>query len=157
MITNVGYSKLKLRLNELNIERRELMQEMREVKENCLSSDDTSELNQYRMSLDGLEDNIEKISNAIENSRIIDVKTMPTDKVRFGHKVVVEDLDTGEQMTVKLVSIYESDPKNGLISISSPLGQALSGMMLGDIVDFVAPNGDKELEILSIETMDDVF
>lgn len=153
MITNVGYSKLKVRLNELHIERRAIMAEMKEVKENCLSSDDTSELNQYRMSLDAVEDSINKISNAMDNSKIIDVNTISTDKVRFGHCVTIEDLDTTEQMVVNLVSIYESDPKNGFISVASPLGKALCGMHVGDVVDFNAPNGDKEFEIISIETI----
>ena len=154
MITNVGYNKLKIQLSELHVKRRELMTEMREVKENCLSSDDTSELNQYRMTLDALEENINKISNAMENSKIIDVTTISTDKVRFGHRVTIEDLDTSLHTVVNLVSIYESDPKNGFISVASPLGMALCGMEVGDVVDFKAPNGDKEYEIISIETMD---
>lgn len=153
MITNVGYNKLKNQLSDLHVKRRELMVEMREVKENCLSSDDSSELNQYRMNLDALEDSINKISNAIENSKIIDVSTISTDKVRFGHRVTIEDLDTATQTAINLVSIYESDPKNGFISVASPLGMALCGMEVGDVVDFSAPNGDKEYEIISIETM----
>lgn len=156
MITNVGYSKLKEQLNHLNIERKNLMDEMREVKENCLSSDDTSELNQYHMNLDSLEDTISTIHTAMENSKIIDVSTISTDKARFGHCVTVEDLDTGEFFSYNLVSIYESNPKHGYISVNSPLGLALLGNSVGDVVDFSAPNGERELEVVSIETMKEI-
>lgn len=153
MITNVGYNKLKLRLEELYETRNEVMSEMKEVKENCLSSDDSSELNQYRMNLDSIEDGISKISQSIENSKIIDVSNINTDKVRFGHKVTIEDLNSGQLMVVKLVSRYESDPKNSFISVDSPLGKSLCGMEIGDIVDFSAPNGIKEYEIINIENI----
>lgn len=155
MITNVGYSKLKLRLEELFALRNEVMTEMKEVKDNCLSSDDTSELNQYRMNLDSIEDSISKISQSIENSKIIDVSKISTDKVRFGHKVTIEDLNSGSRMVVKLVSRYESDPKNSFISVDSPLGKSLCGMEEGDVVDFAAPNGMKEYEIIQIENIEE--
>lgn len=153
MITNVGYSKLKDKLHALKTERKSIMNEMKEVKENCLSTDDTSELNQYRMHLDSVEESINTINNAIEKSQIIDVTKIGTGVVRFGHNVTVEDLDSGTTTSYNLVSIYESDPKNGFISVNSPLGVALCGCVIGDVVDFNTPSGMKEYEILDIQPM----
>lgn len=150
MITLKGYENLKDKLMNLHSERKIVIEEMCEVKDNCLSTEDSSELNQYRMNLDNIEDHITRLNEALSSSRIIDVSMMRNDKVRFGHQVKIEDMDSGDEKTYTLVSIHESDPKNGHISILSPLGRSLVGMEVGDIIDFNSPNGDKEYEILSI-------
>lgn len=153
MITHIGYSKLKEKLNNLHTERKSLFEEMKEVQDNCLSSEDLSEIYQYRSALDAVETSISNISEALTKSKVVDVTTMSTDKVRFGHSVEVEDMDSGEKKKYSLVSVHESDPKNGFISILSPLGKSLCGMEIGDVIEFNAPNGAKEYEVLSIESM----
>lgn len=151
MITDIGYSKLKEKAGDLRQRKKDVLAEMQEVKETCLSSDDDSELIQYRIQVGTLDDQIQELTSILENIKIIDVTKISTDKVYFGAVVVIEDIDTEEKIEYRIVSVHESDPKNGMISIASPLGKALCGSSVGDVVDLQTPNGDKEYEVLSIE------
>ncbi len=149
-MTSVGYSALRTKLSDLRGEYKILMTEMQEVKNNCLSSEDTSELNHYRMMLDGLTDMIETVEKLMETSTVIDTDNLSTEVAIFGTVVTIENLDTEEVFTYRLVSGFESDPKEGKISIDSPLGQAIKGSRVGDVIDFDSPRGFAEYEIIEI-------
>ena len=69
--------------------------------------------------------------------------------VIFGCRVVVEDAD-GNEFNYKIVGVDEADVKNNKISYESPLGRALIGKGFDDEVKFIAPNGEREFEILEI-------
>jgi len=150
-ITSVGYNKLQEKLVKLRQDYKELMLEMQEVKDNCLSSDDTSELNQYRMTIDSLSDGIEKTRELLETSIVVDTSKLTTTKAIFGTLVTVENLDTGEESVYRLVSSFESDPKEGQLSIQSPLGMSILGCSVGDIVELNSPRGLEEYEIVTID------
>jgi transcription elongation factor GreA len=62
----------------------------------------------------------------------------------------LEDLDSGEEVTYKIVGSYESSPENGLISYNSPLTKQLLGKEEGDEVVMKLPSGIKEYEIIEI-------
>jgi len=65
--------------------------------------------------------------------------------------VAMEDLDSGEKMTYKIVGDDEADVKLHKISISSPIARALIGKSVGDVVVVTAPSGQREVEILEVE------
>ena len=73
------------------------------------------------------------------------------DKVRFSSTVFLEEINTGEKFSFKIVGEIESDAKNGKISYLSPFGKELIGQQKGDIVDFTHKKVLKELEIVKIE------
>ena len=75
-----------------------------------------------------------------------------SDRISFGSTAVIEDCDTSKRRTVTLVGEPEADINIGCISITSPLGEALLGAVVGDAVDFVAPKGVTTYEIISIST-----
>lgn len=80
----------------------------------------------------------------------VDLDGMPPHpRVKWGAVVELEDED-GECKTWRLVDKDESEPKKGRVSIQSPLGRALLGKEVGDVVNVVRPAGDIEYEILSI-------
>lgn len=150
-ITSIGYTEMRKKIEKLKLEYRECLIEMQEVKENCLSSDDTSELNQYRLMLESLNDKIDELSDLIDTSTVIDINSITTDRVVFGSLVEIENLDTGEEVTYRLVSSFESNPKEGMVSIQSPIGKALVGCVEGDTASYRTPSGESsEYEILSI-------
>ncbi len=76
-------------------------------------------------------------------------KARDWDDVRFGAQVRVEQ-DDGEERLWRLVDKAESDPKRGRISVQSPVGQALMGRKVGDVVVVNLPRGAVEMEILEI-------
>lgn len=83
----------------------------------------------------------------------IDLSKIPTDRVAYGSKVVLFDLEKEEKVTYKLVTSEESDPENGLISTVSPIGQALMGKEEGDEVRVKTPNGVRNFEISRLTTI----
>ena len=71
--------------------------------------------------------------------------------IRFGRTAVMEDLESGEEMSYKLVGPYEADVQAGTISVTSPLGKALIGKEAGDEVRVQTPKGVKNFEILEVQ------
>ncbi|MDE3131372.1 MAG: transcription elongation factor GreA [Acidobacteriota bacterium] len=72
------------------------------------------------------------------------------DEVRHGATVEVTDLGTDATQTFKIVSPNEATPKDGLISSSSPVAQALIGSRAGDVVEIEIPAGVRRLRVDSI-------
>ena len=69
---------------------------------------------------------------------------------RFGSKVLLENIETGEDVEYQLVGSDESDIEKGRISVSSPLGRALVGKKPGDELTFQAPGGKRMYELVEI-------
>lgn len=83
----------------------------------------------------------------------IDLSKIPTDRVAYGSKVVLFDLEKEEKIRYKLVTSEESDPDNGMISTISPIGQALMGKEEGDEVKVKTPTGWRSFEISRLTTI----
>ena len=83
----------------------------------------------------------------------IDLSKIPTDRVAYGSRVVLFDLEKEEKVKYKLVTSEESDPENGLISTVSPIGQALMGKEEGDEVKVKTPKGFRNFEIYKLTTI----
>lgn len=83
----------------------------------------------------------------------IDLSKIPTDRIAYGSRVVLFDLEKEEKITYKLVTSEESDPENGLISTVSPIGQALMGKEEGDEVRVKTPTGVRNFEISRLTTI----
>ncbi len=96
---------------------------------------------------------IYQIRQRLSEMDSIDISKLPTDRIAYGSKVVLYDLDREEKVTYKLVTSEESDPDNGLISTSSPIGQALMGKEEGDEVKVKTPKGLRNFEISRLTTI----
>jgi transcription elongation factor GreA len=86
---------------------------------------------------------------------MINLTNIPKDRVAFGSTIKVYDNTKEEEITYKLVTSEESDVTKGLISTTSPIGRALMGKKVGDTATVVTPNGNRELEVLTLTTMHD--
>ena len=75
---------------------------------------------------------------------------LSSDKVVFGATVALLDLLKGEAKKYKIVGEDEIDLKNGKISLNSPVGRALIGSRVGDVVTIKAPAGEREYEVQGI-------
>ena len=90
------------------------------------------------------------LNGKVKGVHVVDLETQqPLDHVSFGARVRVED-EEGVKKQWRLVDKDESDPKQGRISIQSPVGTALLNRRVGDVVDVTLPKGAVELEILEI-------
>ena len=98
-----------------------------------------------------IEGRIKEIESKLSNAQVIDVTSLNAGgKVVFGATVVVMDLDSDEESTYQIVGEDEASIKDGLISITSPLARALIGKVEGDELEFQAPGGVREFEILEV-------
>ncbi len=99
-----------------------------------------------------IEGRIKDIEVKLSNAQIIDVTTLPANgRVVFGATVDVLELDDEEtEHTFQIVGDDESDTKNGMISVSSPIARALIGKSEGDVATVNAPRGLREFEILEV-------
>lgn len=90
------------------------------------------------------------LQRVLDYSRIIDTKALPKDQISLLSKVEFTNLATNVKMTYTIVSLHEMDLQNGKISCKSPIGMALMGKKVGDIVDVQAPSGVFQLRIESM-------
>ncbi len=94
-----------------------------------------------------VEARIGDIQSKIANAEVIDISILKSDKVIFGANIVLEDLETNEEISYQIVGEDESDVRAGRISVFSPLARAVIGKKKGDIVEFKSPKGEKEYEV----------
>ncbi len=98
-----------------------------------------------------IEGRVLELEDKIARSQIIDVARLSGKAVKFGATVKLQDEDSGEKRTYKIVGEDEADVRAGKVSITSPVARALIGKEKGDIVEVSAPGGVKAFEILKVE------
>ena len=97
-----------------------------------------------------LEGRIQELESILSNHIIIDNMVQNTEEVGIGDHVTIQE-DVFDPETYHLVGPKEADPGNGRISYESPLGKALLGHKVGDIVSAETPGGSIRLKIIKIE------
>ena len=94
---------------------------------------------------------IREMESKLSMADVIDItKIRPSDLVIFGVTVELEDVNTEEKLTYRIVGTEEADVRKGLISYSSPIGTALIGRKLDDEVKVVTPKGERFLTITAV-------
>ncbi len=150
-ITKEGYEKLRAEIEDLQrVQRPQTVIEI-DVARSHGDLKENAEYHAAKERLAFIEARIHELSTYLASTQVVDPKEYEHDKVRFGSTVTLEDLDSGEEVTYKIVGSYESSPENGLISYSSPLTRQLLGKEEGDEVSVKLPGGTKEYEIVNIE------
>jgi len=100
---------------------------------------------------------INQLKQRMAEMSMIDFSRIPHNKVGLGSTVVVLDVKRDEELTYGLVTTEEADFANGKISTTSPIGRALLGKEVGDVVRVQSPGGVKDLEILKLTTIHDAI
>jgi transcription elongation factor GreA len=98
------------------------------------------------------EGRIVQINDIIARANIIDVTKINNDgKVIFGSTVYLENLDTGEKISYKIVGKDEADLKKKLIYFQSPIGKGLISKKKNDLVEIITPAGIRKFEIKDVK------
>ncbi len=97
-----------------------------------------------------LEGRIQELEAALQNVIIIDDLSVNSSEINIGNKVTFQEEDFPPECYF-LVGPKEADPVNGRISHKSPVGEALLGHAVGDLVIAETPNGTYKMKILKIE------
>ncbi len=150
-LSKEGYEKLKSELHDLKIRgRKQIAKDIAEAR----AQGDLSENAEYDAAKEAqghLEKRIAELENTLATSRIIDDKNIDTSKVYILSLVTIFNLNTNKEMQYTLVAPQEADFKLKKISIDSPIGKALMGHEVGDVVEVEVPAGKLKLEIKNIE------
>ncbi|MCP4002839.1 MAG: transcription elongation factor GreA [bacterium] len=97
-----------------------------------------------------IEARIRTIEDRIARSEVVKTADVGLDRVRFGTRVVLEDLDSGDEVTYTIVGEDEADISNGLLSVTSPVARALIGKAVDDMIVVSVPAGTREYEVRGI-------
>ena len=150
-MTQEGFERLSLELKRLkNSERHAISRAIEAAREHG----DLKENAEYHAAKDRqgfVEARIRQLEGVLGEAQVINPDRQPRDRVAFGARVTVVDLDTGDEVTYRIVGEHEADTDMGLISIRSPIARALMGRESGDDVSFATPKGQREIEITAID------
>ncbi len=149
-LTPEGKQKLETELEELKTKGR---QDLAARLKHAISMGDLSENADYHKAKEDqgfLEGRIQEIEAILHNSEIIESKSS-YDEVTLGAKVTIQE-ESFPPETYSLVGRKEANPREGKISHESPIGKALMGHKVGDIVEATLPNGNTiKFNILEIK------
>ena len=149
-VTREGYEALNKELE--NLKRVERPQNIKAIEE-ARAHGDLSENAEFEAAKDRqgfIEGRIGELEFKLANADVINLDNLPRDRAVFGTKVLLENIDTGEEVEYQLVGSDESDIVNGRISVSSPLGKAILGKKPGDELTLEVPGGKRIYELVDI-------
>lgn len=140
-LTQEGMDALEKRLRTLkNVRRIEVAERLRQTLEDGGELTENIEYEQAKNEQAFVEGEIERIDYILRHARIIEDPSS-IDEVMLGTKVTVVEKGTDDEEEYRLVGAVEANPREGKISIESPLGKALLGSKVGDKVKIKAPDG----------------
>lgn len=148
LLTAAGYVELEEELNELRTTKRE--ENIQAIKE-ARSHGDLSENSEYDAARDEqakIEARIQELEYKLEHATIIDAADKSS--VNVGCVVTILYVDDEEEETYSIVGSLEADPFENKISNESPIGAALIGKKVGDVIDVDGPNGSYKVKITKI-------
>ena len=151
ILTYEGLKKYESELEELKvIKRQEVAQKIKEARE----QGDLSENAEYDAAKDeqrDIEARIEELEKLLKNAEVVDEDEVDLDKISIGCKVRILDVEFDEELEYKIVGSTEANSLKGKISNESPVGHALMGHMVGDIVDVETQVGTIQYKVLEIQ------
>ena len=149
-VTKEGYEALKKELE--NLKRVERPQNIKAIEEARAHGDlsENAEFDAAKERQGFIEGRINELGYKLATADIILTENLPKDRAVFGSKVLLENIDSGEEVEYRLVGPEESDIEEGRISVSSPLGKAILGKKPGDELTLIVPGGKRIYEFVDI-------
>jgi len=141
---------------ELKVLKQALLVEIPKEIASAASQGDLSENAEYEQALakrDIYQNKVVSMEKRIAEVASLDISRLPRDKVAYGTRVTLLDLDSSKEVTYKLVLPEELADHPEHLSISSPIGLALVGAVEGDEVKIKIPAGVKRFEVLTLVTV----
>lgn len=149
-MTPEGYARLTAELKRLkSVERPAVIKAIAAAREHG----DLSENAEYHAARERqgfIEGRVMELEDKLSRAEVIDINRLSGTKVTFGARVKLVDEETDEETTYRIVGPEEADIQAGLLSIQSPLAQAILGKEAGDSVEVSTPRGLRYFEILNV-------
>ena len=151
ILTYQGLKKLEDELQELKVVRRkEVAAKIKEARE----QGDLSENAEYDAAKDeqrDIEARIEDIEKILKNAEVVVEEEVDLDKISIGCNVKILDIEFDEELEYKIVGSTEANSLKGKISNESPVGHALIGKKINDVVDVETQAGVIQYKVLDIK------
>ena len=151
ILTYEGLKKLEDELQDLKVvKRREIAQKIKEARE----QGDLSENAEYDAAKDeqrDIEARIEEIEKILKNAEVVVEEEVDLDKISVGCRVKILDMEYDEELDYKIVGSTEANSLKGKISNESPVGKALLGAKVGEVVTVETQAGDLNYKVLEIQ------
>jgi len=150
-MTKKGYAALKEQLHKMKtVDRPKVVKAIEEARGHGDLSEN-AEYDEAKNKQGLLEARIANIESQLAQANVIDPTEIDDDKIMFGATVTLNYIDDDEERVYMIVGEDEADLKKKQISINSPLARALIGKRAGDYIDFEAPGGYREIEVIKVE------
>ncbi len=150
VLTRDGMQKLVEELELLQTVERPKVQEEIQIAKGFGDLSENAEYSAAREHQARIEGRIQELQQMLDHCEIVDDDAVASDAANIGCFVRVFDMEYEEEDTYKLVGATEADPKQLFVSNESPIGAALIGARVGDIVNVDAPVGQIQLKVLEI-------
>jgi transcription elongation factor GreA len=149
LLTATGFEKLNAEQVRLRAERETIVERLQAALEFGGAFPENGEYLDARHELELLDRRLAVLERRLFRAAIID--PCRDGEVDLGERVMVLDLESGATNTYRVVGSGESDPTIGNVSFESPIGAALLGGRVGDVVEAEAPGGRRRLEIVDLD------
>ncbi|MGI6684314.1 MAG: transcription elongation factor GreA [Bacillota bacterium] len=150
ILTVEGLKKLEEELEQLkSVRRREVAARIKQA----IEFGDISENSEYEDAKNEqafIEGTIMALEKKLRNARVIDANDVDVATVSVGSTVRIKDMSSGEELEYTIVGSVEADPAKNKISNESPVGKALLGHIIDDVVEINVPVGTIKFKVLSI-------
>ncbi len=150
MLTDEGLLKLEQELERLKTQKRQEVAEKIKIARGFGDLSENAEYDAAKEEQAQIESRIVHLENMLKNAKVIDQDDIDLNKVSIGTKVKVYDIEFEEELEYSIVGSTEADPDLFKISDESPVGKALIGKNVDDVVEVDTPGGVFQLKILSI-------
>ena len=151
LLTYAGLKALEDELENLKVvKRKEVAEKIKEARE----QGDLSENAEYDAAKDeqrDIEARIEELEGILKNAEVVVEDEVDSDKINVGCKVDVYDVEFEEEIEFQIVGSTEANSLEGKISNESPVGKALIGASIGDVVEVETPTGVMQYKVLKIQ------
>lgn len=150
-MTKEGLTALEDELRRLkSVERPDVIQAIAAAREHGDLSEN-AEYHAAREKQSFIEGRIAELEDIVSRAEAIDTSNMSGDTIRFGATVIVADADNDEETEYRIVGAMEASLEDGKISVTSPLGKALIGKTIGDVIEVATPGGGKSYEVCEVK------
>lgn len=151
ILTSQGMQALEDELQDLKVvKRKEIAQKIKEARE----QGDLSENAEYDAAKDeqrDIEARIDEIEKILKNAEVVVEEEVDLDKISVGCRVKILDMEYDEELDYKIVGSTEANSLKGKISNESPVGKALLGAKVGEVVTVETQAGDLNYKVLEIQ------
>ena len=141
LLTYEGLQKLESELHNLKVvKRKEVAQKIKEAREQGAKDEQRD-----------IEARIDEIEKILKNAEVVVEEEVDLDKISVGCRVKILDMEYDEELDYKIVGSTEANSLKGKISNESPVGKALLGAKVGEVVTVETQAGDLNYKVLEIQ------